>query len=162
MKTIVIKPTGGLCNRFRFIFSFIRKFIDENKFHKYKFIIVWKIDNCCNGHIDCFFQDIENVKFVSNYDKKPYLSGSKIIMKNYNNINYLEKIPIFLNTNMFNKIRKIIMKKLKNNYISIHIRRTDLQNILENKDKRKNKIVSDEKYIEFINKFKKKNISSNR
>lgn len=156
MKTIVIKPTGGLCNRFRFIFSFIRKFIDENKFHKYKFIIVWKINNCCNGHIDCFFQDIENVKFVSNYDKKPYLSGSKIIMKNYNNINYLEKIPLFLNTNMFNKIRKIIMKKLKNNYISIHIRRTDLQNILENKDKRKNKIVSDEKYIEFINKFKKK------
>ena len=154
MKTIVIKPNGGLCNRLRFILSFIRKLIDENKFHKYKLIIIWKLNNYCTGYIDCFFQNIKNVEFVSKYHQKPDLSSSDIVEK-YININYLEKIPLFLKTRFFYKIRKIIMKKLKNNYISIHIRRTDLQKILENNENVKNKIVSDEEYIEFINKFKK-------
>lgn len=154
MKTMIIKPESGLCNRFRFMFSFIRKLIDENKFHKYKLIIIWNLNSNCTGYVDCFFQNIKNVEFVHTYHEKPHLSGS-YIMEKYENINYLEKIPLFLKTHIFYKIRKIIMKKLKNNYISIHIRRTDLQKILENKKKRKNKIVSDEQYIEFLNKFKK-------
>ena len=102
-----------------------------------------------------FFQNIKNVEFVSKYHQKPDLSSSDIVEK-YININYRKNTIIF--KKRFYKIRKIIMKKLKNNYISIHIRRTDLQKILENNENVKNKIVSDEEYIEFINKFKKKNI----
>ena len=157
MKTIVIKPEGGLCNRFRFIFSFIRRLIDKNKLNKRKLIILWTLTDYCPGYIDCYFQKIKNVEFKRKYEIKPDISSYKIIT-NYSNINYLEKIPLFLNNDIFLKIKKIIMKKLKNNYISIHIRRTDLQKILENKNNRKNKIISDKEYIKFINKIIKKNI----
>lgn len=157
MKNIVIQPSGGLCNRLRYIFSFIHKFKLYEESNNKKLIIIWKNDQYCPGYIHCFFQKIKNVKFVDNYSKQNIILLDKTISF-YFNINYLEKISLFLNEDIFKKIRKIINKKLHNRYVAIHIRRTDLQEALKKHPKKKERIISDEQYIKFIKDSNIKNI----
>ena len=157
MKNIVIQPSGGLCNRLRYIFSFMNKFKLYEQSNDKKLIIIWINDQYCPGFIHCFFQKIKNIEFVINYSKQNIMTLDRSITF-YFNINYLEKIPLFLNENIFKKIRKIINKKLHNRYIAIHIRRTDLQENLNKSPKRKQRIITDEQYIKFIKDSNIKNI----
>jgi len=157
MKKIIIKPNGGLCNRFRFIFSFIRKLIDEDKLKNTKLIIIWIINEHCPGKIEYFFEKIKNVEFIYNNQYIPDISFSGIT-ENYNNVVYLKKVPLYLQDKLFKKIKKFINCRLNNNYIALHIRRTDLQEILEQNEKRKTRIITDNQYIEYINNNNLKNI----
>lgn len=157
MKNIVIRPSGGLCNRLRYIFSFMHKFKLNEESNNKKLIIIWRNDEYCPGYIHCFFQKIKNVEFVDKYSKHKIIPLDKSISY-YFNINYLDKISLFLNENIFKKIRKIINKKLNNSYVAIHIRRTDLQEILKKHPKKKERIITDEQYIKFIKDAKIKNI----
>lgn len=157
MERIIIKPIGGLCNRLSFMFSFIRKLIDQKKLKNTQLIIIWNENESCPGKIESYFRKIRNVKFNYHQNYKPDMISYKII-EDYTDILYLKKIPLFLNDNIYKKIKKIINRKLKNNYISIHIRRTDLQKNLEKHKARKKNIISDKEYIHFINQSNKKYI----
>ena len=157
MKKIIIQPIGGLCNRLRFIFSFMHKFKLYDEKNDNILIVIWKPDKYCPGYIHSFFLKIKNVEFVNSYENNRNILSNKLA-SSYFNINYLDKISLFLNEDIFKKIRKIISKKLHNRYVAIHIRRTDLQENLKKSQKRINRIITDEQYIKFIKDANIKNI----
>ena len=70
MNKIVIKPMGGLCNRLRFIFSFIKKLIDEKKLEETELYIIWRKNDACNGYLKNYIKPIKNVYFATKTNYK--------------------------------------------------------------------------------------------
>lgn len=151
MKKIVIQPRGGLCNRLRFIFSFIKKLKDENEYNNTLIFVVWRVDSSCNDYFLNYFKPMNNIVFLNNNlnELNVYKSGCKVFSK-YKSSNYLILKKLKLKEEIYNKIYNTI-KDLENNYISCHIRRTDLNHFLE-KNNKKDKIYQDEDYVKFIKK----------
>lgn len=153
MKKITIKPLGGLCNRLRFIFSFIKKLIDEDKLEKTKLYIIWRKNDACNGYIKNFIQPIKNVYFITETKNEIYIRSSGVA-EGYHRINYMNDFPLYLKDKIYQKIRKYL-KKIGDKYISLHIRKTDLEeNLLKNHKKK----TFDNEYIKFIEENKGKKI----
>lgn len=151
MKKIVIQPRGGLCNRLRFIFSFIKKLKDENEYNNTLIFVVWRVDSSCNDYFLNYFKPMNNIVFLNNNlnELNIYKCGCKVFSK-YKSSNYLILKKLKLKEEIYNKIYNTI-KDLENNYISCHIRRTDLNYFLE-KNNKKDKIYQDEDYVKFIKK----------
>ena len=59
---IVIKPTGGLCNRLRCIFRFLPVIKEENK----RLVVLWIENGECPGFYLDYFEELENVIFIRN------------------------------------------------------------------------------------------------
>lgn len=156
MNKIIIKPMGGLCNRLRFIFSFIKKLIDEEKLEETELYIIWRKNDSCNGYIKNFIENIKNVYFTTKTKTKNKINiRSSGIVEGYHKINYMEDFPLYLKDDIYQKIRNFL-KKIGDKYISLHIRKTDLEeNLLKNKKKN---ITNDEEYIKFIEEHKGKKI----
>lgn len=167
-KNIVIEVRAGLCNRLRFLIPLINLINKENNM-KNKVIIIWPIDDHCNGFYLDYFRDIKNIVFNKNKKSiKKLINKEKDNISFINNINekrilsYNEKLNIFdkqffkLNDTIYNKI-KGILKNLSNNYISVHIRRTDLDAHLKYK-KIYEQRTTDKDFINFIEKNKKYNL----
>jgi len=145
-KNIVIKPRAGLCNRLRFMFSFIKKLQDNNEFDNTNLTVLWEPDNECPYFYLDMMCPIPNVKFVK-YGKKvakiDYSSCGPV--GGYKDINYISNVKFSPNLAILNKIKKII-NTLENNYIAIHVRRTDHIGLA----KSKNRFTTDKEFVHFI------------
>ncbi len=133
-----IKCDNGLCDRLRFIFSYLYKFKDE------KLIVCWKINKKCNGHFLDLFQPIENLEFTeneSNLDVQGWEPYEKLgFFKEGPSI----KINIYKNLELLPEIKEKVfeLKQKMGKYIALHVRRTD-------KSLRINNLTADEDFIEF-------------
>lgn len=152
--TIIIKPKFGLCNRLRFMFSYIQKLKAENKFNNTKLIINWPKDKeCPYFYLDCLVK-IPNVTFIrSNKINKKINFSSGEYVKGYKGKNIINNILFSPRISILNEIKNII-NILKNNYISVHIRRTDHVGLA----KKNNQYTDDNKFISFLKKNKSYNI----
>jgi len=149
MDNFIIYPKGGLCNKLRVIFSCN---IHAKKINK-KLIVIWNIHNDCNGYFLDYFEPVENITFI-----KYEFYKLRNLYKIYSNIDYIHHAtyPIEYNGNMYeglkllpiisNKIKKNI-ELLENNYVSIHVRNTDLKTN-----------ISLNEYCNFIDKYETKNV----
>ena len=145
---IVIVPEGGLCNYLRVVFSYYVMALEKNE----TLIVIWHITTVCPGFFLDYFKPLKNVIFEHNNNKnyKIYYTGCYISKEYPPKYNKLELLP---------EIKNIIINKcklLENNYIAVHIRRTD--HIVLAK---KNNCYSDDiDFINFINiNIEKENIN---
>ena len=53
----VIKPSGGLCNYLRVIFSYYQYAQKINK----KLVVIWTVTRFCNGFFLDYFEPVENI-----------------------------------------------------------------------------------------------------
>jgi hypothetical protein len=128
-KMINISCRSGLCNRIRYLFSWIHKIKKENNDDKIN--MIWPINKYCTGTFNSCFESIDDVDFI-------YVDASRdihhdcieseysFIDKNYSP----KKINNFYSQlNLNSKTEKMFKTfKNKNNiteYTSMHIRRTD-------------------------------------
>lgn len=145
-KDIVIKPSAGLCNRLRFMFSFIKRLQDNNKFDNTNLTVLWEPDNECPYFYLDIMCPIPNVRFVKYRNQVSKIdSSSSGTVDGYKNTNYISNIKFSPNLAILNKIKKII-NILENNYIAIHVRRSDHVDLA----KSKNRFTTDEEFINFI------------
>ena len=154
---IIIKPEGGLCNYLRFMFSYYEYARSINE----QLIVIWEKTEKCPGYFLDYFEDIPNITFLSENPSndtiidfigdKPhpdYDIYSRDIECKYGGWNNL-------NLNPFMK-KEIEAKKniLGDNYISIHIRRTDHIELAKKHDQ----YTSDKEFFNFIDKHEIVNI----
>lgn len=148
---IIIETKGGLCNRLRVMFSYYK--LAESK--KQKLYIIWIPSQECPGHFLDYFESVKNVYFI-NYDikLKPFIlySGGQW-HPNYNPYNQFIYEKLLLKKKLKDEIDNRI-EKLDNNYIAVHIRRTDHIQLA----KRNNSYTSDNNFEDFINSHKNKNL----
>lgn len=141
MDYIVIKPRGGLCNYLRVIFSFYNYAKSKNLL----LIVIWKKTGLCNGFFLDYFKPIKNIIFLrKNNGKKIFYQG---------NCGYPGFMPDYKELELLPYFQEIINRKkdlLENNYIAVHIRRTDHIKLAK---KNKN-FTSDNEFINFINEKK--------
>lgn len=114
---IVIYPIGGLCNYLRVLFSYYLVSLEKNE----TLIVIWTETSDCPGFFLDYFKPLSNVIFEHNNNKNYNINyqGCSIIKEYPPNYESLELLP---------ELKSIIMYKralLENNYISVHIRRTD-------------------------------------
>jgi hypothetical protein len=151
--SIVILPTGGLCNMLRVTFSYYMKALSENK----KLIVIWIPTDACPGYFTQFFNIPANMEIISAFDKYKI---SQILSIDYNgcfvhpnfNIpsmyNYLSP-----NTNIFIQVQNNITL-LENRYIAVHIRRTDHVAMA----KSQNQFTTDLEFMQFLDTYPDYNI----
>ena len=142
----VIEPTCGLCNKLRVIFSYY-KFVKNNNM---KLTVIWLKSPECPGYFLDYFEPIDDIIFEYNNDK-----NLKIDYRGYEIIN--EHIPDYKELKLLPFIYEKIQNKiniLDNNYIAVHIRRTD-HIVLA---KRNNCYTSDKQFFDFIKKHNDKNL----
>ncbi len=157
---ICVKPFGGLCNYLRVIFSYY-KYAQSNK---KKLIVIWEITKYCNGFFLDYFDSIENVFFIKYDGLLGYAKKYKNIRINYiGNLWHSDYNPNIYSGYLYNDLKlkeeyySLVQKFLKknNNYISVHIRRTD--HILCNAE-----LTTDDCFINFIeenlNNYKNMNV----
>lgn len=148
---IVIKPTGGLCNYLRVVFSYYKYAKSINS----ELIVIWNKTRACNGYFLDYFESIEGIQI---------LEDKNIWMKLYN-MSFIDKIyykgcsvhpnhsPDYTKLKLLPHINNIVRNKihtLENNYIAVHIRRTDHIQLA----KKNNIYTTDAEFINFIDKFK--------
>lgn len=153
--TIIIKPNFGLCNRLRFMFSYIQKLKDLNKFDTTKLVVCWPKDKeCPYFYLDSLVK-IPNVTFVktNNISNKKINFSSGGYVHGYKGKNIINNILFSPRFSILNEIKDII-KKLRNNYISVHIRRTDHVGLA----KKNNQYTDDNNFINFLRINKNYNI----
>ena len=133
---LVIKPTAGLCNRLRVVFSYYSKAVSENK----QLIVIWRPDNFCPGFFLDYFKPIHNVVFIKkNEEYTPDYEGFSI---------HKEFPPNYDTLHLVESIESAILEKRKRlgKYVALHIRRTDHSGPA----KWRNKFVTDESFFQFI------------
>ena len=142
---INIMPTGGLSNYLRVLFSFFVKAKQENK----QLNVIWLPTNACPDHYLNLFEPVTNVNFVKTVNRLdyrdcfPYEPCNTPMM--YIGLKPLPKICDQIRTNII---------KLGENYIALHIRRTD--HIAD--AQKYGLFTSDEDFISFIEANPNKNI----
>ena len=137
---ITIKPTGGLCNYLRVIFSYYEYARSINS----ELNVIWIKSNDCPGYFLDHFEPIPHVNFKNHIEKDVKIdyqgcSQNTNFQPKYDKLKlkpYLEKI-VFDKLDILNK-----------NYISVHIRRTDHITLA----KHNNCYTDDEEFINFIDK----------
>jgi len=137
---IIIKPTGGLCNYLRVIFSYYEYARKNNS----ELNVIWIKSNACPGYFLDYFEPIPHVSFNKQIDKDVKIDYNGCsIMKNFQ--------PKYDKLKLKSYIEKIVFDKLdilNKNYISVHIRRTDHIRLA----KYNNRYTDDEEFINFLDK----------
>lgn len=146
-KTITVITTSGLANRLRVLFSYYQYALDNN----YNLTVGWSIDLHCNGLFLDYFQPIPHVTFSNRIiDRSNCVYEGCETHSDYPFPNYsLLKLKPFLQDIISDKINII-----GPNYISLHIRRTDLVN----KVKKLKRFITDDQYFQFIDSYPLQNI----
>lgn len=155
---LIIEVQKGFCNRIRTIFSYN----EYAKSIKQTLHVLWLKDEHCPGFYLDYFKPIPNVIFLNdkNSNQDIFYTGCGWHPKYppYQYIGDSDKVPnLFKNLKLKDSINMIIKNKIKileNNYIALHIRRTDHTNLA----KRNNKYTSDQEFMAFINRNKNINI----
>jgi hypothetical protein len=148
MKYIIIKPLGGLSNMLRILFSYYYKALDENK----KLKVIWKESQECNGSFLNYFKPIENIEFDNNLNNNNcYDTNVAIDCSKYKISNIYEKLKLM---DFMEKRVKNNIEQLDDNFIAVHIRRTDHVALA----KSHNEYTTDEEFINFIDKYDSYNI----
>jgi hypothetical protein len=139
---IVVEVTGGFCNKLRVTFSYYLLAKSQNK----KLVVIWNIDEFCTGFFLDYFEPIEDITFKKTNEDNLEIDycGCSIIKEYEPDYKELKLLP-----NMILKIQNI-MNLLDNNYIAVHIRRTDHISLA----KEDNSYTSDEDFFNFIDKEK--------
>ena len=143
---ITVIARCGLNNKIQVLLSYLYKANKENK----KLKIVWHIYDQCPERFDNLFQPIDNVEIM-------YVENDiKSIENDYNK--WDEENKIYIKKNYYSLLKPLpeiqndinnTIKKLGNNYIACHIRRTDALT----HHTHKKYIKQDEKYIDFIDQY---------
>lgn len=139
MSQLIIYPCGGLCNKLRVTLSYYQFAKIQNK----NLIVIWDNTSACNGFFLDYFEPIENVSFIQNNT-----NNYKIF---YNGFSIHPDFPFYITPelkllpNMLSEIKKRL-DILENNYIAVHIRRTDHINDA----KQNNLFTSDDEFYNFI------------
>ena len=154
MKNIFIQPHGGLCNRLRFILSYLKELIEKNELENTKIYIVWVVNQACNGKLVNYIQPIQNVYFIKKTENLNIDIFSSSIVKSQINKNFLQNLPLKLNDSIYKKIKNMIIQ-LENNYISLHIRKTDLEYYMI---KNRNQKIMYDDFIKYIKENKGKKV----
>ena len=146
-KSITIITNCGLANRFRVLFSYYQYALDNSC----NLTVGWSIDSHCNGLFLDYFQPIPNVNFLTRIcDRSNCVYEGCNTHSNYQHPDYsLLLLRPYLQDIISNKINTI-----GPNYISLHIRRTDIVD----KVKRLNRFVTDNEYFQFIDSYPDQNI----
>lgn len=118
MGTLVVKALGGLCNKLRVTFSYYKKAISENK----KLIIIWIEGWDCPGFFLDYFEPIENITFLKNLQDLKIDISTCEQHKDFKGTDIYSKLKLL--PDLENKVKNNI-KLLDNNYVAVHIRRTD-------------------------------------
>lgn len=141
MSNIVVIPTGGLSNKLRVVFSYLYQAVKEKK----KLVVIWKFDHLCEGYFLNYFEPIQNVTFLTKLPDKTRVNyiGCSSTKWDYN------YSKLVLKPTIKNKINNYINKYLGNNYIAVHIRRTDHIGLA----KKKGKYTDDQSFIKYIDKY---------
>ena len=154
---MIIKPTGGLCNYLRVVFSYYYYALSiETELH-----VIWNVTEACNGFFLDYFEEVPNIHFyksiqeLENIQKvhKIDYSGCYIHPDFYYNRNIYDKL--ILKPYLKDEIKKR-MNILENDYISVHIRRTDhWVHIMRMMRDDSREITKDEDFIDYLNNFDK-------
>ncbi len=140
---VVIEPIFGLCNRLRALFSYYTLAMERGETLK----VIWKPTRDCPGLFLDYFQKPEGMEFINHRDgtRITYRGGRwhpKYSPKQtfiYGNL----KLKPYLLTRVQENI-----KSLENDYIAIHVRRTDHIGLAK-----KNKVyTTDDDFFKFIDK----------
>jgi len=139
---VIIKTQAGLCNRLRVVLSYLEYAKSINK----KLRVYWMKDRFCNGNFLDYFEPIPDVEIVHEKTNDPIFGKGLFLCH-----------PDFMNESTLRwqllipkqHIRKKINYKINtlcNNFIAVHIRRTDHIHDAINA----NRYVNDESFIEWI------------
>jgi hypothetical protein len=137
---MIIKPRGGLCNRLRVIFSYYEYAISINK----PLIVLWIKSSDCNGYFLDYFEPIPNVTFLTTMTNDIYYEGCSkhpTFLPNYTCL----KLSHFMKELILSK------KQIIDEYISVHVRRTDHTDLAI----KKNKYTKDADFFSFLDKYEK-------
>jgi len=137
---IIIKPTGGLCNYLRVVFSYYSKAIHENK----RLLVVWETTDACPGYFLDYFKPVDNIIFTNYNDNyRIDYTGCEI---------HKDFPPNYSLLKVKDTITSLIQKKKEKlgPYIAVHIRRTDHIS----KAKKNNCFTSDEDFFMYLDKMK--------
>lgn len=151
--SIIIKPTGGLCNKLRFLFSHQAY---ANSIEK-KLIVIWQADNACPGGFLDYFQPIENVTFLDNNNDNLEIEFSGCGWHPDYQMCFYKGINYYKNLILLPDLKAIIdskIEELNNDYIAVHIRRTDHIELA----KKNGNYTDDEEFFKFIDKYPDKKI----
>jgi len=123
MSTIYLEPVGGLCNRLRAVFSYLMTARNESS----DLAVYWPKDNS-NQHSSFldFFKRVKGVNFISSQTEKPKQVGW--IQSNGSDNYHSRGVVDYTTLEPLDYIKTIIIDRqqtLENNYISVHVRRTD-------------------------------------
>jgi len=137
--SIIVHPTGGLCNKLRVTLSYL-DFARRNNTH---LVVIWKKSSACPGYFLDYFQPMNGVSFQnSNFNNKSVMYEgcyTKPEFKNWNIYKELKLVP-----ELERKIQTY--QKTLGRYIAVHIRRTDHVRLA----KKTNSFTSDQEFIRFI------------
>ena len=139
---ITIVPTGGLCNKLRVIFTYYMFAKAQNKL----LYVIWEEDEECPGYFLDYFEQVDGIIFDKTNSRKLNIDykGAQRKAKYFPNYENLK-----LNQYLKEKITSRI-ELLNNNYIAVHIRRTDHTELA----KGKGIYTSDETFFKFIDEDK--------
>lgn len=148
-KVIQLNTHCGLCNRLRTIFYHLNN-LEENE----NLVVIWNWnDSDPNGDFYDYFEPIKNLSFIKNNDHRLPIfykgNGSDLDLKNNNYENLKLKshlLEIIGNEKM----------KLNNDFMAIHVRRTDINAVYEKRNLQY--IKSYDEYDRFIESINLKNL----
>jgi len=151
--SIVILPTGGLCNMLRVTFSYYMKALSENK----KLIVIWIPTNACPGYFTHFFNRPNNMEFITTFQEYK-LSQPLLIDYNGCSVHPNFNTPLMYSklspsTNVLKQVQNNITI-LENKYIAVHIRRTDHIEMA----KSEKQFTTDDDFIHFLDSYPEYNI----
>jgi len=138
----IVFPQGGLSNRLRVVFSYFQYCKEIKK----KLVVLWIIDERCKGFFLDYFKPVNGIEFI--YYSGTYWTQYMGRIDYYGLNSHPNKYKnIYGDLILLDKIQKKVdtIKNKLDKYISVHIRRTDLTQILA-------KFIDDNEFIDFINK----------
>jgi hypothetical protein len=141
-----VYSNAGLCNRLRVMFSYN---IIANKNNE-KLDMIWDNNKACPGYFLDYFEPVKNINLLNKFTENTSIIKTNSQHKLTKNIFVYDhlNLKLSLQTKIQNYIKQL------GSYVAVHIRRTDTISC----PKKKNLYLSNETYINFINKYKDYNV----